>query len=590
MLPYENLVQILEDSAVRFKDRPIYGTKNKKGSYEWVTYGEFKIMVDQTRAGLWQLGLRPGNKVAIIAANSLEWAVAAYATYGLGGQFVAMYENQSVSDWKYILKDCGAKILFVSTHAIFAKTKDLMSELSTLKNIINIQNTAISDDSSFERLKSVGAQHPVTPVFPQKNDPMGLIYTSGTTGNPKGVILSHENVLCNLRAIDKVFDFSENDVSLCFLPWAHIFGQVAEVHLLIARGYSAGFAEGVNTIVQNLAEVKPTLLFSVPRIFNRIYDGVQEKMKNSPLPIRLLFEKAMKLATRKKAGEELSLTEEVVLTLADKIIFKKIRGRFGGRLRYALSGASALNPDVARFIDNLNIQVYEGYGLSETAPMIAVNSPGHRIIGSVGKAIPEVKIVIDRSVTSGGEEGEIINYGPNIMIGYHNQPEETAKVMTADGGFRTGDLGRLDKDGFLFITGRIKEQYKLENGKYVVPSPLEEELKLSPFITQAFLFGDNKPYNVVVVSVDMARIRTFAKQNEISGDDKSLLEHKAIKALMQEELENNQKNFKGYERPKKFALVADEWNVDNGLLTPTLKVKRKQVLAKYQGLIEGLYH
>lgn len=588
---FNSLVEMQEYSCRQNNNREIFGTKTREG-YRWITYKQFADLVNHLRGGLAHLGVTAGDKVAIISKNSTEWATTAYATYGLRALHVPMYESQTEDDWCYILKDSEAKVLFTATTEIYQKIKNLTKELPHLKSIINIEAEG-AGPSLYQELLRKGQEKPVPSQKPQTNETMGLIYTSGTTGFPKGVILSHGNILSNLHALPRLIDFCSDDRSLSFLPWAHIFGQVAEVHVLIYAGFSTGMAEDVTTIVENLAEIRPTILFSVPRIFNKIYDGVHAKMKDQGGLAKYLFDQGMMLATKKKEGKSLSLIESILLGLSDKIVFHKIRQRFGGRLKYAVSGASALNTEVAKFIDNLGIMILEGYGLSETSPLVSVNTLDHRRIGSVGKTIPDVRVVIDSTVLGDDvqncEEGEIVVYGPNVMQGYHKLPEETKKVMTADGGFRTGDLGRLDKEGFLYITGRIKEQYKLENGKYVVPNIIEDQLKLSPFINNAFLYGANKSYNIILLGVEMVQIEKWAKENGVSAQGSTSLQNPKVHALIEEEINRYCKNCKQYERPQKFVLVNDDWTTENGMLTPTMKLKRSAVYNKYKNTIENLY-
>ncbi len=581
-----NLVESLERSRKKFADNPIFATK-MNGQYRWIDYKEFGSRVDHMRGGLAQLGIKKGDKVAIIARNSVEWAVAAYASYSLGAVFVPMYENQTAADWKYIIRDSHAKVVFSWEASIHRQIVGMIDEIADLQWAINI-NGDKKDSDTYDSLIEIGKTHPVEPYFPNSEDLMGLIYTSGTTGNPKGVMLSHGNILSNCYASAQMFSFAPGDVTLSFLPWAHIFGQVGELHMLIYLGFATGFAEGVHTITDNLSEIKPTVLMAVPRIFNRIYDGVNAKMKDKGGPIAALFYKGLELQQSKKEGSKLSLKEKVLLGIAQKVVFAKVRQAFGGKLRYAISGAAALDPKVAHFVDNLGIVVFEGYGLSETSPMISANRLGAVKIGSVGQLIPEVKVVIDTSVASGKtNEGEIIAYGPNIMQGYHNLPDETKKVMTDDGGFRTGDLGRLDQNGYLHITGRIKEQYKLENGKYVVPSPLEESLKLSPYIENAFIFGENRKHNVCLIGVNLEAVKNYAARKDIHDED--LLSNHEIRSLFAKELKKYKGPFKEYEVPKNFTLISEEWTPDNGFLTPSLKVKRRVVLERYESQITGLY-
>ncbi len=385
-----------------------------------------------------------------------------------------------------------------------------------------------------------------------------------------------------------------DDRSLSFLPWAHSFGQTCELHALFSQGASIGICEAVDKIIDNLAEVKPTLLFSVPRIFNKLYTAVQKQIAGKPPIVQNLVKRALPVTAKKRNGDPVGLRDRLVLAVTDRLVFSKVRARFGGRLKYAFSGGAAISRDVAEFIDSLGVTVYEGYGLTETSPIATANYPGHRKIGSVGRAIPGVKIVIDSSA-GGGEkngykEGEILVYGPNVMVGYHNRADENAAVFTKDKGFRTGDLGYLDKDGFLFITGRIKEQYKLENGKYVVPTPLEEELKLSPYIANAMVYGDNRPFNVALIVANVDALKSWARKNELGLEDAAaLLTHPKVRDLFEKEVEAFSKKFKGFESVNGFALIADDFTTDNGMLTPSLKLKRRKVLEVHGPVIEALY-
>jgi long-chain acyl-CoA synthetase len=313
-------------------------------------------------------------------------------------------------------------------------------------------------------------------------------------------------------------------------------------------------------------------------------------MADKPALVQRLFRAGLAAGAKHNKGGALSLVEKGTLAVADKVVFSKIRDKFGGRLKYALSGGSALSRDVAEFIDALGVTVYEGYGLTETSPIATVNRPGARRLGSVGQSIPGVKIVIDKSKAEDGKQGEILVYGPNVMVGYYNRDQENKEVFTDDSGFRTGDLGYLDDDGFLFITGRIKEQYKLENGKYVAPAPLEEQLKLSPFIINAMVYGDNKLFNVALIVPDPDAVKKWAGEQGIPADAlEKLLENQRVKDMLQVEVDKASQSFKGFERIKKITLTADDFTTQNGMLTPSLKVKRRVVWQKYGPQIEALY-
>jgi long-chain acyl-CoA synthetase len=423
------------------------------------------------------------------------------------------------------------------------------------------------------------------------NDIAGFVYTSGTTGNPKGVILSHSNFASNVSAITDVFPIESADRTLSFLPWAHAFGQTVELHVLLSQGASTAFAQGTRTIMPFMGEVSPTMLVSVPRIFNTIYDALGKRMEKEGGVKKLMFDTAIANETkRRRLADEgnSSRLVEMQHQLFDRLVFSKVRDGFGGRLKYAISGGAAIATDVANFIDSLGIKVYEGYGLSETSPIVTANWPGSRKIGSVGMPIPGVTVSIDNE-RGAGDDGEVVVYGHCVMQGYHNLTEQTAAALTKDGGFRTGDLGRLDNDGFLFITGRIKEQYKLENGKYVVPTPLEERISLSPYISNAIVFGDNKPFNVGLLVLDDTAVAEWAASQDISVAADELADDERVRGLIRQELEKQLAGAKGYERVKKFAILDEDFTVDNGMLTPTLKLKRNVVVDHYGDKINDLY-
>jgi long-chain acyl-CoA synthetase len=375
------------------------------------------------------------------------------------------------------------------------------------------------------------------------------------------------------------------------LPWTHSFGQTGELHVLFSQGCSSAINDDVQSLLQNLTEVRPTLLFAVPRIFNRIYENVNRQVAGKPKAIQRLFHAAIKHAAARSKGKSLSLRERITLATADRLIFSKIRQKFGGRLRLVVSGSAALSLEVAQFIDALGITVYEGYGLTETSPIVSVNFPGNHKIGSVGKPLPGVRVriepVADVTPGDGPTSGEIIVYGPNVMAGYHGLPAETQQVILPDGGFRTGDLGYLDDEGYLYITGRLKEQFKLETGKYVAPSPLEEQLKLSPFIGNVLLFGANKPHTVALVVPNAEGVKRWASEQGVEVSIAA--QDPRFKDLIEREVTLRSSDFKSYERPKRVAVITEDFSVENGLLTPSMKIKRGAVVSKYGELLEGLY-
>jgi long-chain acyl-CoA synthetase len=377
------------------------------------------------------------------------------------------------------------------------------------------------------------------------------------------------------------------DRTLSFLPWAHVYGQVCELHILIAAGASTAFNTDTERLLEELREVRPTLLVAVPRIFNRLHLAVRTQIAHRPRAIRRLFERGLSASQRRRRGERLGLRERIACWPA-RFLFAAIRRKLGGRLKYAISGSATLSHEVGEFIDGLGIEVYEGYGLTETSPIVTTNRPGQRRLGSVGQPIENVSVEIDRTRGDNPDEGEIVVHGPNVMKGYHARPDDSAQAFTADGGLRTGDLGYVDDAGYLYITGRIKEQYKLENGKYVMPSPLEERLALSPFIRNVVLHGAGRPYNVALVVIDEARVREWGDQQALElGDD--LTQDERVRELIQDELDRYSSEFRRYERPLDCALTTTALTIENGMLTPTLKIKRRAVEARFAASFNALY-
>lgn len=585
---FENLFQMFDRSVETWGSRELFGTK-KQGTWTWTTYAEVGALVAALRGGLASLGIQRGDRVCLISNNRVEWVVAAYACFGLGAVLVPMYESQLFKEWAYIANDCEATAVMASTASILEQCKALQADVPSLKHVIGFLLPE-SDPHSYAALIEVGKQHPAPAAGVLGGDTACFIYTSGTTGNPKGVILSHKNLLSCIFSVEYLFPVGPEDRSLSFLPWAHCFGHACELHLFISRGASLALCESVDKIVPNLAEVKPTVLISVPRIFGKIYDSVNRQMQARPAVVQSLFQAGLRLAGKRRTGALLSLLEKVTLGLADRLIFSKIQARFGGRLKFAISGGSALAREVGEFVDSLGITIFEGYGVTETSPLVSVNCAGANRIGSVGKPVLGVSVTIDTTRGDDGRQGEIVVHGPNVMVAYHHHDQENREAFTPDGGFRTGDLGYLDDDGFVYVTGRLKEQYKLENGKYVAPAPLEEKIKLSPFISQAVVYGANKLYNVALIVPDLDAVKRWAPEHGLGTlSDSALVLEPQVKALIQAEVDKASAGFKGFERIKRIALTAEDFTMQNGMLTPSLKVKRRVVWQKYGPTIEALY-
>lgn len=589
----DNLVEFLEGTVKRFPGRPAFGVRGGDGTYRWTTYGEIGKRVDALRGGLAGLGLKRGDAVGIIADNRPEWAIAAFAAYGLAARFVPMYEAEIPRTWRYIVADASVRVLFVSRPEVMERVKPVIEGISSLEHVFLIEGEGPGTMADLERK---GGNTSVAALRPAAGEAAALIYTSGTTGDPKGVLLTHGNFTSNSHAGRKMFPMlEENDVCLSILPWAHSYGQTAELYTMIQVGASIGIMGSVNTLQGDFRAVRPTFLIAVPRVFNRIYDGLFARMNREGGMKKKLFYFALERAKEKRrieeAGESLSFLTGLKWRIGDRLVFRKVREALGGRLKGALSGSAVMNPEIARFFFDIGVPVYDCYGLTETSPAVTMNAPAAFRLGTVGRAVDKVKVVIDESLGDPAlGDGEIVVYGPNVMTGYHNKPEETRAVLMEDGGLRTGDRGRLDGDGFLSITGRIKEQYKLENGKFVFPAALEEDIRLVPLVENAMVYGENRPYNVCLVVLDPAAVEAWGRERNLPGsperwNGRADVREEATRQI----LDLLKRKYGGYEIPAKFLFLGENFSLEGGTLTQTLKLKRKVVFDHYRDLIERAY-
>jgi len=408
------------------------------------------------------------------------------------------------------------------------------------------------------------------------------------------VLLTHGNFASNAKAGYRRYinQLDQNAVSLSILPWAHSYGQTAELYNWFYFGGSIGFMQSMETLADDFVKVKPTFLIAVPRVFNKIYAGIHQKMEGEGGFKLKLFNKTLKAAREYRLKEgKVGIGTKLMYGVGNKLVLSKIRERFGGKLQGSITGSAQMNQEVTNFFADIGVAVYNCYGLSETSPAITMNSPELNRVGSVGSALEFIDIRIDKTmVDDGSDDGEVQVKGPNLMVGYHNKPEQTKKVFTDDGWLRTGDRGRLDKDGFLYITGRFKEQYKLENGKYVFPSAIEEDIVLLPYVETVMIYGDGKSFNICIVVPDQEILRKTAQQLNVKTDVGKLIHSPNVQEFMGVEIRKSLKEkYGGYEIPKKFIFTDEPFTIENGLLTQTLKLKRRLVIEKYKNEIEALY-
>jgi len=586
----QHLVRIYQESVQRNASRPLFGVRNERG-WRWLSYRDFGHQVSLARSVFSTFGLTVGDHIAVISHNSPDWAVLAFAAYGSGLVHVPVHTALPVEDWLYILDDADVDVVFVDEVERALELDPWRAEAPERRRVVCLcDDTPPGCANWAEQLR--GARESILRE-PDPEEICALIYTSGSTGQPKGVALTHRALASNVVALHQIFPITETDRSLSFLPWSHAFGLVAELHALLATGASLALVGPERQLMRDLAEVRPTLLFSVPTLFNRLHDAIRDQLDGSGPIVRDLFERGMANARRRRRVKLAQRTHGLTDLRAhfyDRMVFSRIRSQFGGRVRYAFSGGAPLAPEVAELVDAVGITLYEGYGLTEAGPVVSANWPGARRIGSVGKPIPGVHVEIDHAVGADSTEGEIQVRGPCLMQGYRGLQEESQAVLGADGALRTGDLGYLDRDGFLFITGRVKEQFKLESGRYVAPAPLEAQLCLSRFIENVLVHGDGRPHNVALVVPDAVALRRWATVQGLGHrQDLQLLEEPMVRRLYDRELRLHSEGFRHFEMLGGVLLLPEPFDEANGLLTPTQKLRRARIVARYADQLDELY-
>jgi len=615
LLQFATLHELQTNASDAFAPNPLFGTyeaaadEGEGGEFKWMTYEEWGQKVDACRTVLKNdCGVQEFSKIGIISNNRWEWATIAAAAYSLNATLVPMYEAQLPKDWAYILNDSECCTLFCATQDIYDRAqKEVIPITPSVKSIMCL-DAASGEPHAFSTAMDAAAADDATETAilkPSPDDLANLVYTSGTTGKPKGVELLHSNSATNVlgvrHMVDDPHDFiRQTDRSLAFLPWAHSYGQTCELWCTIAHGASMGVGRGVPFILEDLSMVKPTTLFAVPTLYKRIYDGVHNMMESSSGTRKKLIKKALALghkrAEARQGGPSLGFVENLQASVLDSVVLTKIRDRFGGNMRHGFVAGAACPKEIIDFMDDIGIPICEGYGLTETSPIITLNTPYDRRPGSCGRPLDGVSVVImgeDGEPAPPGEEGEICCYGPNVMRGYYKNPEATAEVITLapDGKsrlFHTGDLGRMSDDGWVRITGRLKEQYKLENGKYVCPTPIEEAIGMSRFVSQIVLCGANRPHNVALIVPDWAAIRTELGVGEEDKSEEDLANDDRVRSLIQDEIKSNCVGLKKFEVPLDFTFVAP-FTAANNMLTPKMSIRRHMVIRAYEDEIAHMY-
>lgn len=593
----QTLTQAFLASVKANGDRPALSTK-VDGTWKSQSYAEYGQRARQVACALVELGTAFGERVAIIAENRPEWVIADQGILMAGAVTVPLYPTLTAVQTAYILNDCGAKLAIVASEAQLAKLQSVKAELTHLTHLVVMNDFSIPADHGQvykltdlfalgERCESNHGGELDQRIAGQTPDSLAtIVYTSGTTGEPKGAMLTHGNMMSNCGPLTPVFGISSKDVALSFLPLSHVLERQANFCMVLG-GAHVYFAESVEAVPTNMMEVRPTLLASVPRLFEKIKARVLDKVAQDSHLKQGIFKWASAIGNEyldaKQAKAPVNLGLALRHQAADGLVFSKIRERTGGRLRLCISGGAPLAADVGKFFGMLGIEIVEGYGLTETSPVICINRPGDVKFGTVGRAIKDVEIKL-------AEDGELLSRGPHIMKGYFNLPEQTAQAIDADGWFHTGDIAEIDADGRIRIVDRKKEIIVMSNGKNVAPQPIENALKSSNLIEMAMCIGDHRNFITALLVPNYEALKVFATEHKLDGlATGDLLKHSQVQALYKREVDTACATFARYEQVKKFVLLPEAFDPARNELTPTLKVKRRVITEHYEGEIEGMY-
>jgi long-chain acyl-CoA synthetase len=582
--------------AVTRHDKPDALQFKQNGTFQPISSRLLAERVRRTALGLGALGVRAGDRVAIFSENRPEWAIADYACVTSGLTDVPLYPNLPPEQAAYIINNSGSVVIFVSDEAQAAKIVTVRDKCTTLRHVITFApNRHAGADHTLAEVEALGAtvddetrraayQAAANAVKP--DDLATLIYTSGTTGDPKGVMLTHDNLYSNVMGSAACIPFGTGEIGLSFLPLSHIFERMAGHYLMFHVGCSIAYAESIDTVPIDMQIVRPTLVLSVPRLYEKMYARVLENALAGGAVKRNIFFWARGVAEQwanvKLAGGTPAGLLSWKYGIAQKLVFSKLQARTGGRLRYFVSGGAPLAAEINKFFYAAGLVILEGYGLTETSPVIAVNTPAAFRIGTVGKPIPGSEISI-------ASDGEILTRGPHVMKGYFNKPDATAEAIDGDGWFHTGDIGEL-RDDFLAITDRKKDIIVTAGGKNIAPQPIENLIKTNKYVSQAVVIGDKRKFPVLLVVPNWDQLENYAKQRNFLWTSRAqLLEMPLIHAKMDEEVRGQLTSLAKFEMPKKIALLEHDFSIERGELTPTMKVKRRVIDKTYKAVIDGLY-
>ncbi len=590
------LTQLFFTTVDRHAGLPAAFRSKVGGAWVAITHRETLERVKAISLGLRELGIKPGDKVAIVSENRPEWALTDYACLCARAADVPVYPTLTAKQTEYILRDSESVAAFCSTKAQVDKILEVRSELPGLKYIIAYDADAAAGRAGVTALAAVeakgraaAAQHPKwkdEALTAGPDDLATLIYTSGTTGDPKGVMLTHLNLWSNVQAVLQMIPIGSGDECLSMLPLSHSYERMVD-YTLFQAGVIINYAESFDTVAANLQEVKPTVVLSVPRLYEKVYARVLENALSGSAIKRSIFFWAKRAgeqwATLSLAGLPIPGGLKIKKKLADRLVFSKLRARTGGKIRFFVSGAAPLSADIAKFFYSAGLPVIEGYGLTESSPVLTLNPLDRIKLGTVGRAIPGVELKIV-------QDGEILARGPNIMKGYYKLPDATRETVDADGWLHTGDIGELDSDGYLKITDRKKELLKTAGGKYIAPQPIEMMVKRNKFVANAMMDGDRRKFPIILIVPNFDTLERWAQERGLLYSARAeLLQLPDVQAKVEREVMDMLRELAKFETPKKVLLLENDFTIENGELTPTLKVKRREVEKRYKAQIDASY-
>jgi long-chain acyl-CoA synthetase len=570
----------------------------QRGTWKTLTWREVGDVVREVAAGLVALGRRPGDAVAILSTSRAEWVQADFAIFSTGCVTIPIYPTYPPDLIQYIVNDAGVKTLIVEDPTQLAKVLEVDAAMPGLEQIVTIQGYEGKEPSprifTWDALRRLGREqgHALKTELAGRVDGIKpgdiatIVYTSGTTGPPKGVVQTHGNHLSALESAAQTTSIAEGHVHLLFLPLAHSFARL-ESFIGVHRGLCTAFAESIDKLRENLPETQPHFICSVPRVFEKVYAGAMARAEGGSPIKRKIFNWAVgvgkEVSRLKQANRPVPPGLALKYKVAEKLVFSKMQAALGGRLRFAVSGGAPLSREIAEFFHAAGILILEGYGLTETCPVLTNNREDAYKFGSVGKPMPGVEVKL-------AADGEILGRGGNIAKGYFKKADATREVFLEDGWFATGDIGRFDEDGFLFITDRKKDLIVTAGGMNIAPQNIENLLKGDPFISQVMVHGDRRPYPVALITLNPEELAKFAREQGImAGDPSVLAKHPKVIERVQRTVDHKNSELQSYAKIKKFAILPEDFTVENGALTPTLKVKRKVISERHRPALDALY-